>query len=145
MVEVYTFTPPDFQRVARCQSHKFGVQHIEFSPDADVLVTVGDGNDKSVAVWNTANWSLRSTDKSNKQIHGLAFGQEYFITCGQGFVRKHRYRTDETPVPYELSEMAKKTFVGVGVAPSNQTLFGITSDAILCSFNDQLIHKWVDL
>ncbi|XP_044090035.1 WD repeat-containing protein 90 isoform X6 [Neovison vison] len=69
--------------------HRTAVQALAFSPDDELLVTLGDYGDRTLALWSTATYELLSSTRLPEPVHGVAFNPwdaSELVCVGQGAV-----------------------------------------------------------
>ncbi|KAM4820254.1 WD repeat-containing protein 90 isoform 3-T3 [Thomomys bottae] len=108
--------------------HDSAVQALAFSPDDQLLVTLGDYSDRTLALWNTVTYDLLSSIRLPEPVHGMAFSpwDPGELTCvGTGAVafwllQQHgadaSFQVHRHPVPEEVG-VAELTSLCYGAAP----------------------------
>ncbi|XP_059010020.1 WD repeat-containing protein 90-like isoform X4 [Mustela lutreola] len=69
--------------------HRTAVQALAFSPDDELLVTLGDYGDRTLALWSTATYEVLSSTRLPEPVHGVAFNPwdaSELVCVGQGAV-----------------------------------------------------------
>ncbi|XP_047569203.1 WD repeat-containing protein 90 isoform X2 [Lutra lutra] len=94
--------------------HRTAVQALAFSPDDELLVTLGDYGDRTLALWSTAAYELLSSTRLPEPVHGVAFNPwdaGELVCVGQGAISLwllQRHGTDvslqghRVPIPEEV-------------------------------------------
>ncbi|XP_045849111.1 WD repeat-containing protein 90 isoform X2 [Meles meles] len=108
--------------------HRTAVQALAFSPDDELLVTVGDYGDRTLALWSTATYELLSSTRLPEPVHGVAFhpwDAGELVCVGQGAISLwllQRGGTDvslqghRVPIPEEV-RAGELTSLCYGAAP----------------------------
>ncbi|XP_048188254.1 WD repeat-containing protein 90 isoform X2 [Perognathus longimembris pacificus] len=108
--------------------HDSAVQALAFSPDDELLVTLGDYSDRTLALWSTDTYELLSSTHLSEPVHGVAFSpwDTGELTCvGTGAVTfwlLQQHGADSSlqvyrhPVPEEVG-VAELTSLCYGAAP----------------------------
>lgn len=161
-IAIWEFVAPkQLVLIKRLKGHKYGVEWVAFSPDAQHLVSLGNEHDKGMFVWNWSQEKRISSNKITKRILSIAFSLsgDFFITGGVKNIKMWSFdkgkpvttsssATAETKCMasknVDLAEMKEKTFCSVAVSKDN--IFALTQDGVLCVFTlERAMDKWMDL
>ncbi|XP_025733706.1 WD repeat-containing protein 90 isoform X1 [Callorhinus ursinus] len=108
--------------------HSTAVQALAFSPDDELLVTLGDYGDRALALWSMATYELLSSTHLPAPVHDVAFNPwdaGELVCVGQGaitvwFLRQRGTSTHlqvrQEPVPEEVGA-GELTSLCFGAAP----------------------------
>lgn len=74
----------NYTEIKHLKGHKYGIDCIRFSPDAEFLISLGDPNDRGLFVWDWRNEKKISSNKLSKPALTVAISheQDFFITGG---------------------------------------------------------------
>jgi WD40 repeat protein len=148
--------------VKSLKGHKYGVEHLSFSPTAHVLVSVGGEHDKGMFVWDWKAEVRLTSNKIVKKINCISFAPtaDYFVTVGLKSIKfwhfdpsgKPQVTTGSEGADFKamasrsvfLAEMKEKNFVSVVVGRG--MVFTLTSEGQLCIFTpERTMDRWMDL
>jgi mitogen-activated protein kinase binding protein 1 len=73
-----------YKEVKTIKGHKYGIECIKFSPNSELLISLGDQNDKGLFVWDWRNGAKLSSNKLSKPVVSLSISpdQDFFVTGG---------------------------------------------------------------
>lgn len=66
------------------KGHKYGIESLQFSPNNEYLISLGDQNDRGLFVWDWVNQQRITSNKLGKPVHSFSFSEngDYFVTAG---------------------------------------------------------------
>jgi len=81
------------------KGHKFGVEALRFSSDEQLLISLGDPNDRGLFVWDWMQERSISKNKLSKPVLTLALSdkQDFFVTGGYQHLKYWYFKEDGTP------------------------------------------------
>ncbi len=145
-------------QIAEFSGHKFAIECVCFTPNSNMIISVGSVHDMVVNVWNCKSKFKVASNKVSCKIKGIAFSKDgsYFVTVGNRHV-KFWYLTVSTlmeTVPLKgraaiLNDMKNFYFCDVICGRSNDCThltYVITTNGILCEFDEnRSISKVIEL
>jgi microtubule-associated protein-like 6 len=90
MVELNVWSTEDFSCVSQLKGfHRRAIRTVKFSPNGEKLLSIGDDNDHSVAIYDWAKGFKLCSAKvdGNKVISALWKSDSSFVTCGDKHVK----------------------------------------------------------
>ena len=130
--------------------HKFGIECVCFSPSltSNIIVSIGSQHDTDINVWNIRKRFKVASGKITCKVNGVSFSRDgaYFVTVGNRHI-KFWYLTVSSlmeTVPLKnraaiLGEMKNNCFcdVACGSEENSSTTYALTTNGLLCEFNEQ--------
>ena len=142
--------------------HRFGIQSLQFSPNVDYLISLGDANDRGLFVWDFLQQERVASNRLGRLVNCFAFdaGQRYFVTAGYSHLKFWYFDAESGKVKPQSVEGSKesilesfsadlskvKSKVFVGVACAHQLAYALAADGHLYVFTqERKLSKWMNI
>jgi mitogen-activated protein kinase binding protein 1 len=148
--------------VKSLKGHKYGVECLKFTINAEYLISLGDPNDRGLFVWDWRNGVKLSSNKLSKPATIIAMSpeQDMFVTGGYQHLKYWSLDpqtgkpitvrppgSSESIIESKTAELAKvKVSIFVGVAVYNQKVFALATDGHIYVYDKQRkLVKWMNI
>ena len=156
----------EYEEYCRLSGHKLWIEALQFSPNSNYLISLGDKYDKGLFVWNVATKTRSTWNKLTKWVKDIAFNEygKYFVTCGIEHLKFWYFDENGEPIrsafenksstknqvymmenqAADLSKIDVKDFVGV--VCKGDYIYTLSSGGKLWVFNEsRKVEKWMNI